>query len=167
MADSNTQTEAAVFQSMALLATLTAAGRAWHHTRERRAGRDPSVQEHEAVVRPWLRNAVDDLRPLLMRLHASLAYQQHRPDEPALARAVRRFDDLMLLGRLTDRLQGVHQRLLSLYPAVDEQLVEDARMVHQQGSDLLGDEAIGGDQLAAWVDRALAFVERLDAALDG
>lgn len=44
-----------------------------------------------------------------------------------LAVTVRRFDLLMKLRRTDRLLHGVHQRLMSLYPAVSEELVEEAR----------------------------------------
>ena len=44
-----------------------------------------------------------------------------------LAVTVRRFDLLMKLRRTDRLLHSVHQRLMSLYPAVSEELVEEAR----------------------------------------
>ncbi|RMH61278.1 MAG: hypothetical protein D6685_09530 [Bacteroidetes bacterium] len=157
------RTEAAVFQSMTLLSALTTAAAVWRAIRERRAGQDPSAQEAEAVVRPRLHRAVRDLSATLMRLHAGLACP---PEAPPPAALVRRFDDLLALREATQLLQTIHQRLLSLYPAVSEALVEDVRRLHHAGRALLEDEdAAFPAALAAFAEDGFAVEHRLRAEL--
>lgn len=158
-------TEAAVFQSMALLSALTTASAVWRAFRERRAGRDPSEQEAEVVVRPLLRGAARELSATLVRLRASLAYTAAH-DQPHVAALVRRFDDLLALREVTELLQTIHQRLLSLYPAVSEDLVEEVRQLHRTGRALLEaeDDAFGAD-LAVFVERGLVALHHLRGEL--
>ncbi len=157
--------EAAVLQSMTLLATLQTAVDVWEAAKERRAGRDPSAQEPAGVTRPYLRAAARALQELHRQLHASYVLAERRAsaeeEEGALTASVRRFDQLMKLGRAERLLQGMHQRLLSLYPDVSEALVEEARQVHAACEVLREDPAedfLG--ELRAFLDRLAAFAER-------
>ena len=127
--------EAAVLQSMTLLATLSTAADVLASVSERRAGRDPSAQEVEAVAAGYLRAAAEELQQIHMQLLMSLVHARRAagpaPDAAALAAAVRHFGDLMQLQRAARLLQGTHQRLLSLYPGVSEELIEEARFVQR------------------------------------
>lgn len=157
--------EAAVLQSMTLLATLSTAAEVHEDMAERRAGRDPSAQEPQQVVVPYLHVAARELQTLLMQLLLSHARARHASDRP-LAGLVRHFDERMKWRRVVRLLQGMHQRLMSLYPDVSEALVEDARQVHRDAEMLLDSEVgtfaarLGsmlerGLSLAVWVEHEL------------
>lgn len=157
--------EAAVFQAASLLSVLTSAAEVWHAAKERRAGRDPSAQEAAAVVRPYLRGAQREVGEMVMRLQASLAHAEEA-DEDAVTALVRRFDDLLTLGRLARLMQTVHQRLLSLYPDVPEALVESARRVQSEAAALLKVDAEAlTEDLPVFLDRALHFNRQMRAAI--
>lgn len=147
----------AVLQSMALLATLSTAEDVRASIAERRAGRDPSAQEPEQVAVPYLRTAAGELQALLMQLllsHVNLRYDH----DAELALAVRHFDERMKLRRVVRLLQGMHQRLLSLYPDVSEQLVEEARTVHRDAEALLdSDVDVFVDELGRMLERGLSL----------
>ncbi len=156
---------AAVFQSMTLLATLSTAAEVRHTMAERRAGRDPSAQEPRPVVVPYLRTAARELQALLMQLMLSHVNVRYDHDE-ALALIVRHFDERMKWQRAVRLLQGMHQRLLSLYPDVSEELVEEARVVYRDAEamldrdleafvDALGSLLERGLSLAAWIEHEL------------
>lgn len=154
-------TEGAVLRSMVLLSTLSTAAEVWHAVKERRAGRDPSDQEAPAVAAPHLETGRRELQQMLVRLRASLVYARHR-DEGETAHLVRRFDDLMTLGRVGRLLHLIHQRLLSLYPAVSEALVEAARCLEGTCSRLGGaDDAAFEDELGPFLEETLLFAARL------
>ncbi len=149
--------EAAVWQAMVLFSTLSTAADVWHAARERRAGRDPSGQEPAAVVRPYLQAAAGELQALLMQLQAGHLHAE-RADEGYIARLVRRYDALMALRRAERLLHVVHQRLLSLYPAVGEERLEEARLLQRQSAALLeADDEAFGEQLGRFCHRGLVF----------
>ena len=169
----------AALPPMALLATLQTATTVWEGVRERREGRDPAAQEAAGDARAYLDDAAGELTRLHMQLlmakvqadRASEGNTADRPsdDEPAppvssasrLTAAVRRFDLLMKLRRTDRLLHGAHQRLMSLYPDVSEELVEEARQCRRELSDLR--DASTGDRLAETsFEEALAlFLQRL------
>lgn len=146
-----------MWQAVALFSTLATAADVSHTMRERRAGRDPSTQEADAVVRPYLRRAAGDLQARLMQLQASHLQAARADEEGYVAALVRRYHKLMALRRVERKLHVIHQRLLSLYPAVTEILVEDARLLHRQSETLLADE----EDLSLFLHRALVFYGRL------
>ena len=158
--------EAAVWQAMVLFSTLSTATSVWHAARERRAGRDPSAQEQAAFVQAYLYRAAGELQALLMQLQAGLIQAQHAEDEGYIAALVRRYHDLMALRRAAHHLKVIHQRLLSLYPDVAEALVEQARLLRDESSALLGteDESFAA-QLSPFLRRALVFAGSLHRAL--
>ncbi len=149
--------EYAVLQSMALLATLSTAEDVRSAIAERRAGRDPSAQEPQPVSVLYLGEAATELQELLMQLllsHVNLRFDH----DDALALAVRHFDERMKLRRIVRLLQGMHQRLLSLYPKVSEELVEEARVVHRDAEALLDSDVESFiDQLGAVLERGLSL----------
>ena len=161
--DPGASRESAVLRSVVMLSTLTTAGELWRAVRERRAGRDPSAQEADGVVRAWVPGARRELQEMAMRLRASLSYTRYHEQEHVEA-LVRRFDDLLTLRRLAGLLHTLHQRLLSLYPAVSEALAEDARLLQAESAALLDaeDDAFAG-ALPALLDRLQAFLEALRA----
>lgn len=156
--------EAAVLQSMTLLATLQTATNVWEAVEARRAGRDPSAQEPPEVTRPYLWAASRALRQLHAQLFAGyvLAHTQAKGEDATkqavsrrMADSVRRFDLLMKLSRAARLLQGTHQRLLSLYPEVSEGLVEEARRLHDAC------EAFQEEAEEAFLTRLEGFLRRL------
>ncbi len=150
--------EAAVWQAMVLFSTLSTATEVWHAARERRAGRDPSAQEETVVVRPYLRRAAGELQALLMQLQAGLIRAEQADEEGYVAALVRRYHYLMALHRVAQHLKVIHQRLLSLYPAVTEALVEEARLLYGESSALPADEdAVFLARLGSFLHRALVF----------
>lgn len=172
----------AALPPMALLATLQTATTVWEGVRERREGRDPAAQEAAGDARAYLDDAAGELTRLHMQLlmakvQADRASEGNTEgpsdggsdDEPAppvspasrLTAAVRRFDLLMKLRRTDRLLHGAHQRLMSLYPDVSEELVEEARQCRRELSDLR--DASTGDRLAETsFEEALAlFLQRL------
>ena len=158
----DTHAEAAVWQAMVLFSTLSTATTVWHAARERRAGRDPSTQETPAFVQTYLRHAAGELQALLMQLQAGLIHDEQAEEEGYIARLVRRYHHLMALRRVTHHLKTIHQRLLSLYPDVAETLIEEARLLRDDGSALLGDEAeTYAERLSLFLRRALVFTASL------
>ncbi|WP_103020639.1 hypothetical protein [Salinibacter altiplanensis] len=132
---------AAVLESMTLLASLSTAATLHESAVQRRAGRDPSAQApiDQAVAR--LQNAGQTLMDLLMEMALSRVPLEQRDEDP-LPHAVRHFDLLMKMRRAERLAQAMHQHLLSLYPEISEELVEEARRTH--------------DEIEQFVDHALA-----------
>ncbi len=153
---------ASSLSALVLLSTLRTAVEVRHAIAERRAGRDPSEQEDAPSVEAYLREAVPALQSLLARLRISLVVE--RAEDAAFVQA---FEDRLVLSRLARELHVVHQRLLSLYPAVPESLVEEARLRQQEAERLVAASGAGFERvLTQWVDRTAAFFEGLAKALD-
>lgn len=129
---------AAVLESMTLLATLSTAATLRESVAQRRAGRDPSAQEPADQATARLQNAGQTLMDLLMQMALSRVPLEQREEEP-LPHAVRHFDLLMKMRRAERLTQAMHQHLLSLYPAVSEELVEEARRTHDEIEQFLAD----------------------------
>ena len=149
---------AAVLQSMSLLATLSTAEEVRTSMAERRAGRDPSAQAPPDLATARLHDAGETLMDLLMQL--VLGQVPERDDEEDLAHAVRHFDLLMKLRRAERLVTTMHQHLLSLYPDVSEELVEEARHVHGELESLLDTEAADANPtpLPDAMERGISFV---------
>lgn len=149
---------AAILQSMTLMATLSTAADVRQAVRERRAGRDPSAEEPADVAAPRLKQAGTTVQDLLMELMLNHATLPHR-SEAHLATVVRHFDERMKLRRVVHLLQEMHQRLLSLYPDVSEELVEEARITLRIGETLLDSEGEAfGAHVGPFLERALGLV---------
>lgn len=147
--------ESAVLRSMLLLSTLSTAAEVWYGARERRDGRDPSGQETSKAAAAWVRAERKELQEMLMRLRAGLVYARHHEAEAA-EHLVRHFDALMTLARAARLLHRIHQRLLSLYPAVSEDLVEEVRILEGTCSHLVeADEEAFEDALGSFIEQAL------------
>ena len=148
---------------MTTLASLRAALRAGRAIADRRAGRDPSTQEAATPVRAWLTEAEEEMGTLEVRLH--LRRVAALPDEEAAALA-QDFEDRLALADLAGLLRTAHQKLLSLYPAVPEALLEEARRYPLEADRLL---ALDGPKhaagLVAFLDDLAGFRARLRAAL--
>lgn len=150
---------AAVLESMTLLATLSTAATVGESVAERRAGYDPAAQEPRDRATARLRSAGRSLMDLLMQLALSRV-PLTAEEEGHLPHAVRHFDLLLKLRRVERLMQSMHQHLLSLYPAVSEALVEEARVTHDE-VDRLRDTALTdaeGPHLSDVLERGLSFV---------
>lgn len=159
MEPTDSQGEAVVMQAVALYATLTAAAGVEVARLERRQGRDLSADEAAGVVRPALLAEQAALADVLLRLQMSLVHP-HRGAEGALARLVRRFDELVKRQQAERLLHRLHQQLLSLYPAISAEMVEAARQAAAEAARLADPE----DEAPRWT----AFTEaglRLTARL--
>ena len=136
---------AALMQSMTLLASLQTAFEVWSSVQGRRHGVDPTEQEPEHVARFYLRHTNRELKDLHRQLVLTriCTGSESAGAEPInMAAPIRRFDELTKLTRVARLLQGVHQRLMSLYPLVSEELVERARKLQQWSESLSeGNEA--------------------------
>ena len=162
------RTEAAVWQAMVLFSTFSTATNVWHAMRECRAGRDPSAQEQAAFVQAYLRRAAGELQALLMQLQAARIQAERAEDEGYIAVLVRRYHDLMTLRRVVHHLKTIHQRLLSLYPDVAEALVEEARLLRDESSALLGaEDEVFTAQCSPFLRRALIFTGSLHDVVRG
>lgn len=157
-APSGAPNSAAVLQSMTLLATLSTAEEVRESMAERRAGRDPAAQAPPDLAAARLHEAGDTLMDLLMQLVLGQVPQQD--DEEELAHAVRHFDLLMKLRRAERLVTTMHQHLLSLYPAVSESLVEEARHVRGEVDELLDTDSPDAGSLALpdVLERGISFV---------
>lgn len=156
LSQDDARAEAAVWQALVLYSTLSTAADVWQEASERRAGRDPSDQEAEAVVRPYLRQAAGTVQARLMHLHAARLRTQEAGPVAAL---VRRYHALMALRRVVHEMRVIHRRLLSLYPAVTEQLVEEIRLLVGEGERLLDDPA--ADDEPFFIRQGLVFTGHL------
>ncbi len=150
-----------LFRIMTLIASVNAAMNVKQSVLDRRAGQDPTDQEDDHVVRPFLLSAQDEMRGILVHLRASLIFSQHEEGQ-AIERNVRRFSDLTRLHKLSHTLHRVHQRLLSLFPQISEELIEEARILHARSQELIEVEDINFvPDVTSFIDRALPFCEWL------
>lgn len=164
--DDEVITESSVLRSMVLLSTLSTAAEVWYVTKERRAGRDPSTLEHSCVVKPFLFETSVTLREMIFRLRANLLSCSDGRNYYVI-RLVRRFDNLLILQRISRRLHLVHQRLLSLYPEVDADLIEEARILGNKSIEVVETES--ESELSAFVlylDRLLDFTAEVQRNVD-
>jgi hypothetical protein len=144
---------ARIFDTLLLIASASVAGEVWHARRERLAGRDPSEQESPADARGHLARQRPVIDELASRLRVAVAYRSEH-DEDVVTTTARDADALITLHRLAVELHRMHQRLLSLYPAVSESLPEEARRLAARCRELLERE------------EHAAFEDLLDAADD-
>lgn len=184
---------------MALLATLQTAWTVKGAIGERRAGRDPAAQQSADDARSYLAEAARELTRLHMQLLMAKVQAarplpsassqsdglppdglppdgkpgDENPEPPARGQRVamvRQFDVLMKLRRTGRLLHSAHQRLMSLYPAVSEELVEEARRCRGELSTLDAvDDASGedrfGEPLTLFLQRLLSFAAWLEREL--
>ena len=141
---------------MALLSTLSTAAGVISAMRERRMGRDPADQQAPEVVLPSLAGEIRELEDYLIALRTGLVAAE-REAEGRVA-LVRTLSDLMLLGGFARNLHVVHQHLMSLYPAVDEDLVEDARLLHATCGRLIENSDPSHERMAAFIEKADDFL---------
>ena len=159
--------ESAILLAMTLLATATAATEVAFGMRERKAGRDPSTQEQDHVIRPFLLQAEETVRRTFLQIRASVVVGQYNTEDPSAAQ-VRRFTELHQLRRLAPTLQRIHQRLLSLYPAISEALVEEARELFRQTEILIqqADRHQYPAEAESIAERGMVFCTQLLQELD-
>lgn len=150
--------ESALFRIMTLLATLSAATEVKFRIEERKAGRDASEQEDEDFALSYLVEAEDELRTSLVNLRAGFILEDDTSADP-IAKSVRRFSELSRLHGMCSLLQRMHQRMLSLYPQISEELVEEARQLITACEALLELEDEKG--VPPFVQRALLFCDDL------
>ena len=95
---------------------------------------------------------------LLMQVALSRVPLQQ--DDGPLPHAVRHFDLLLKLRRAERLTKAMHQHLLSLYPAVSEALVEEARKTHDEIDQFFDTvpAAAEGPHLSDVLERGLSFV---------
>jgi hypothetical protein len=154
--------EAALLRTMTLLATLTAAAEVKLSITDRKAGRDPSSQESDAVATTYLLEAEDEVRRTLLLLRTSMVVAQRESNADAIAVNIRRFNDLTRIQRLGHLLQRIHQRLLSLYPRIPEDRVEAARLAVKRCHALLeADDAVYFDDAEVCIEQLLLFCDGL------
>ena len=128
----------AALHTFALVAALRTALGVSHGIAARRAGEDPTEEEPEAPVRAYLDVAAARIGSRLVRLR--LRAVAGPPEEPHAA-LVQAFEDRLALADLAEELRVTHQKLLSLYPAVGEALVETARQRHHEALGLVEEDA--------------------------
>ena len=117
---------ASAFHAMALVASARTALAAACAVADRRAGRDASMQEAPSTAAADLAVLAAEIGTMAvqMRLRATVA-----EPETLAARLAHSFATRLLLADLTRALRTAHQKLLSLYPAVDAETVEAARLL--------------------------------------
>ena len=152
---------AAAFHAVALVASARAALHTARAVADRRAGRDASAQEPEVSVRADLAGLRADLADAVVRLRLRAIVGTPEPRAAALAQA---FEDRVMLDDAARTLSLVHQKLLSLYPAVDAPLVEAVR----QSAAATAARAVADDYdrgLAGFAERLAGLADRLGEAL--
>lgn len=147
--------------AIVLMSTLATAADVVYGMSERRQGRDPSSQEDSELAGRWIRAAAHEIEEYLLSLRAGRILLERDDAEGSHAHS-RRMSEVMILNHLVRLFQVVHQRLLSLYPAVSEELVEDSRLLHAECTALRDGEA---DSIGPFVARVQRFCDDLFAAL--
>jgi len=131
--DDDAVIESSVLRSMVLFSTLTIASDIWNRIKERKDGRDPSTCEQPEIVIPFLSESAAVLQEMIFQLRLKLIHSSDG-DSEYIARLVHRFDGLMTLHRMVRLLQIMHQRLMSLYPDIEIELVEEARILYNKSN---------------------------------
>ncbi len=142
---------------MTLVATLQAATEFAASCRARRTGDDTSAEQPAETVRRHLPAERAELAGLLMHLATSLVAPADEPEEAA---RLRHFDRLLTARRLQSLLRTLHQRLLSLYPAVPTATLETARVLEAEAARLVDlDPATFFPAASGLVAQGLRFVQ--------
>lgn len=148
-------------QTFTLLMSASTATHVMRAIHDRRAGIDPSELEPPIQARSGLMAATRELQELLYPVFIA-ASAPHLPEESDSTVLIRQFD---ILHRLTEGalvFHRIHQHLMSLYPAVPDAFVEDARMLHLEARAIVqnASDAPAGSTLE-FAERALAFSRRV------
>ena len=146
MTDYNTEqgderARASLVQTLTLISSASTATRVMRAVVDRRKGVDPSEQEVPDQATTGLRASLDELQALLVPvLVASAVVDAEELEERP--RLIRHFDELQRLAEVVILMHRVHQRLLSVYPQVADDVVEEARALHKEAveaADQFGD----------------------------
>ncbi|MEL6614600.1 MAG: hypothetical protein AAFQ43_02620 [Bacteroidota bacterium] len=160
---------AVALHALALVAAARTAMAAARSIRDRREGRDPSTQEASGVARADLEVLMGEIGTYVARLRLrSIVAGEDMSRAAALAQA---FEDRLLLDDLAQASRRAHQKLLSLYPEVSAQTVEEARIVAESAARLATEpDALPADESAAaapeWLDLAERAADWLDSLRD-
>lgn len=152
---------ATAFHAVALAAAARAAVNATRAVSDRLSGRDPSEQEPEGPVRADLRALRQALSERVVRLRLRVVAGAPEAEAAALAQA---FGDRLLLDDTGALLRRSHQKLLSLYPAVDGEVVEEARVLAAEAARRAVADAYDRD-LAAFTASVAQWADRLGDVL--
>lgn len=150
--------DAALLRTMTLLSALNVAAELAFDMRERKAGRDPSADNEDTLVWPELADDCALLRTLSFQLESSSALTtlvDTADNDQRQAFSVQRYIDLVRLQKTSQRLHRIHQHLLSLYPAVDESVVEEARLLEATC------EAVRNADTEGYAEALLPFLQQL------
>lgn len=156
-----TPDRSAALYTFALAAALRTALGVSRGIAARRAGHDPSEEEPEAPVRLYLREAAGRMTSLVLRLRLHAA--SGAPADPHAA-LVRAFEGRIALADVAEELRVAHQKLLSLYPAVPETLVEAVRQRHHEALTLVDDPTLDAP-LGLFSERLADTLDRLRVGL--
>ena len=140
------------FHALVLAATARTATAAARAVADRRAGRDASAQEALRDAAADLQVLRDDLTGAAVQLRLRAATPP--PADPE-AQAFQAFETHVLLADVARALGTAHQKLLSLYPLVSADLVEDTRLLARDAAH--ADPSSAGDiaaRLVAWCSLA-------------
>ncbi|HEX9951495.1 MAG TPA: hypothetical protein VGB53_06975 [Rubricoccaceae bacterium] len=148
------------FHALALVAAARTAAHAARQVADRRAGLDASEQQDAGPAGTLLSAAVRSLTVLLVRLRVRLATAE--PADPTAA-LVQAFEGRLVLDDVAREARRAHQALLSLYPAVAAETVEEARRLALAAEALATADverspgaAVLTADLATWLDRFAA-----------
>lgn len=156
---------ASLVQAFALLATASAAARVVRALHDRRDGCDPSDLTPPARARTAIAADARELRELLYPLYVSFVAGADQDDGSDVARLTRQFDLLQRFSQAVALLHRVHQHLMSLFPEVSEDVVEEARELHLEAQSTLQHAAHDDQtQAVALAERALILADRLERA---
>ena len=137
------------------ISTLHAASKVVASRQQRLRGIDPSTLEPAEQAVHYLVESVAELEDLAYRMSGLQA------DVPAaddvVAKIAATFDYLLMLSRATDVVGDVHRRLLSLYPDVPSDMIEEARGLHAELQRMAEDETAEEDAAT----RVFGLVSRL------
>ena len=151
----------AALHAMALVASLRTALGVTRAIEARRGGHDPAAQEPEAPVRRYLSEAIGRLKSILVRLRLRVAASIPGDVHAAL---VQTFEDRLTLADLAEELRVLHQKLLSLYPAVSESVIEAIRVRYGEALHLLEADELD-HELALFTERVATVLEALQERL--
>ncbi|HEX8297527.1 MAG TPA: hypothetical protein VF594_00085 [Rubricoccaceae bacterium] len=145
------------FHALALIAAARTAAHAARQVADRRAGFDASEQQDAGPAGMLLAAAVRSLSVLLVRLRVRLAAVE--PSDPTAA-LVQAFEGRLVLDDVAREARRAHQALLSLYPTVAADTIEEARRLALDAEALATADvdrspgaAVLTADLAAWLDR--------------
>lgn len=151
----------AALHAMALIATARTALGTARQIASRRSGQDPSGQEPEAPVRADLVALRGELAECVVRLRIRAAVGAPEAPAAALAQA---FEDRLLLDDLARTTRRAHQKLLSLYPMVSEEVVEEARLLAVEAEQCASADEVDA-HLGELAGRTARWLGALDEAL--